>query len=169
MTFHKVWMLWLKKWACHTLGKFKIVLAGNPFWVHLKTSNLVKSCNLIRLKTGKNLVVISQFSVEWFKYYWFFHSYFSPLMRGHLMRRLKYEWKNQSFSYYSTLNWDITTKFLPVIKLIRLQLFTKFEIFWCTQNGLPAKTILNFPRAWQAHFLSQNIQTLWKVIFSKDV
>ena len=127
MTFNKVWMLWLKKWACHTLGKFKIVLAGNPFWVHQKTSNLVKSCNLLRLISGKNLVVISQFSFEQFKYYWFFHSYFSSLMRGHFMRGLKYGRKNQSFSYYSKLNWGITTKFLPVINLTRLlQLLIKF-------------------------------------------
>ena len=90
-------------------------------------------------------------------------------MRGHLMRGLKYEWKNHLFSYYSKLNWGITTKFLPVINLIRLQLFTKFEVFGCTQNRLPAKTILNFPRAWQAHFLSHNIHNLWKVIFSKDI
>ena len=28
-----VWWVWLKKCACHTLMKFKLVLAGNPFWV----------------------------------------------------------------------------------------------------------------------------------------
>ena len=64
MTFHKVWMLWLQKWACHALENFKIVLAGNPFWMHPKTSNLVKSCYLMRLITDKNLVMISQFSFE---------------------------------------------------------------------------------------------------------
>ena len=29
--------------------------------------------------------------------------------------------------------------------------------------------ILHAARAWQTHFLSNKIQTLWKVIFSKDV
>ena len=32
--------VWLKKCACHALLKFKIVLAGNPFWVHLEAPNL---------------------------------------------------------------------------------------------------------------------------------
>ena len=34
------------------------------------------------------------------------------------------------------------------------QLSTKFGASSYTQNGFPAKTISNFKRAWQAHFLS---------------
>ena len=38
----------------------------------------------------------------------------------------------------------ITTKISPVLDLMRIQPFTKFGDPWCTQNGFPAKTILNF-------------------------
>ena len=47
---------------------------------------------------------------------------------------------------------------------MRVQLFTKFEDFWCAQNEIPTKTILNFKRAWGAHFLSNNHQT-WQICY----
>ena len=51
---------------------------------------------------------------------------------------------------YSKVVWDINTKFLPVLVLIRIQLFTKFGTSSCTQN---------FKRAWQAHFLTHTHAT----------
>ena len=39
------------------------------------------------------------------------------------------------------------------------QLSTKFGVSSYTQNGFPAKTILNFKREWQAKFLSQTLET----------
>ena len=50
---------------------------------------------------------------------------------------------------YSKLVWDIDTKFLPVVVLINIQLSTKFGASSYAQNGFPAKTILNFKRAWR--------------------
>ena len=51
--------VWLKKWAIYALLKIKIVLAGNPFWVHLEAPYLVESWILMGTTTGKNLVSIS--------------------------------------------------------------------------------------------------------------
>ena len=65
-----------------------------------------------------------------------------------------WEPENQSILDYSKLVWDITTKISPFLDLIRTQLFAKFGDPCCTQNGFPAKTILNFSRARQAYFLS---------------
>ena len=53
---------------------------------------------------------------------------------------------------YSKVIWDIKPKCLPHKVLIRCQLFTKFEVHSCTQNGFPAKTILNLKWAWEANF-----------------
>ena len=54
---------------------------------------------------------------------------------------------------------DMDTKFLPIVLLIRIQPSTKFGTSRYTQNGYPAKTILNFKRAWWAHFLSHTHKT----------
>ena len=70
---------------------------------------------------------------------------------------------------YSKVVWDINTKFLPVEDLIRFQLFTKFGGPSFTQNRFPAKTILNFSRAWQAYFLSFDFQIWWEVTSFEDV
>ena len=70
---------------------------------------------------------------------------------------------------YSKVLWDINTKFLPVIDHRRSQLSTKFEGASCTENGFPVKTILNFSRAWQAYFLSDNLQIWGEVKTFKGV
>ena len=61
------------------------------------------------------------------------------------------------------------SKFLPVVVLMRIQLSTKFGASSYTQNGFPAKTILNFKRAWQAHFLSHTYETQEICCFLADV
>ena len=80
-----------------------------------------------------------------------------------------WEPENQSILDYSKLVWDITTKISPFLDLMRTQLFTKFGDPCCTQNGFPAKTILNFSRAWQAYFLSFDFQIWWEVTSFEDV
>ena len=70
---------------------------------------------------------------------------------------------------YSKVVWDINTKFSPVEDIMRLQLFTKFGGPSFTQNRFPAKTILNFSRAWQAYFLSFDFQIWWEVTSFEDV
>ena len=44
--------------------EFKMVLAGNPFWVQQGSQNLVKSWILMRSKNGEILVAISQTNFE---------------------------------------------------------------------------------------------------------
>ena len=58
---------------------------------------------------------------------------------------------------YSKVIWDIDIKVLPVVVLMRNQLSAKFGASRYTENGFPAKTILNFKR-W-AHFLSHTHET----------
>ena len=70
---------------------------------------------------------------------------------------------------YSKVVWDIDTKFLPVVVIISFQLSTKFGVPSLTQNGFPAKTISNFKRAWQAHFLSHTYETQEICCFLADV
>ena len=78
-----------------------------------------------------------------------------------------WEPENQSILDYSKLVWDITTKISPFLDLMRTQLFAKFGDPCCTQNGFPAKTILNFSRARQAYFLSYYLQ-IWKKCISLE-
>ena len=70
---------------------------------------------------------------------------------------------------YSKVVWDIDTKFSPVVVIISFQLSTKFGASSYTQNGFPAKTILNFKRAWRAHFLSHTCETQEICCFLADV
>ena len=70
---------------------------------------------------------------------------------------------------YSKVVWDIDTKFLPVVVLMSFQLSAKFGASRCTQNGFPAKTILNFKRAWRAHSLSHTHETQEICFFFGDV
>ena len=65
---------------------------------------------------------------------------------------------------YSKVVWDIKPKFLPHKVVIRCQLFTKFKVHSCTQNGFSAKTILKLKWAWGAHFLSHTNQT-WQICY----
>ena len=58
--------------------------------------------------------------------------------------------------------WDITTKFLPVEDLIRSQLFTNFDGYSLKNGAATPLTIWNFSRAWQAYFLSNNLQIWWE-------
>ena len=52
---------------------------------------------------------------------------------------------------------------------MRCQLLTTFKVHSCTQNGFPAKTILNLRWAWGAAiFLSHTNQT-WQNYFLGDV
>ena len=57
--------------------------------------------------------------------------------------------------------WDITTKFLPVEDLIKSQLFTNFDGYSLKNGAATPLTIWNFSRAWQAYFLSNNLQ-IWR-------
>ena len=125
MTFHKVWIFWLEKWACHALGKFKIVLAGNPFWLHPKTSNLVKSCNLIRLTTGENLVVISQTISEKFKINRFVSSIYSPrgnkiIFKNYFITSWGIDWKDKTVNF----------EFLRDGLRYHHQIFTSCQTLW---------------------------------------
>ena len=65
---------------------------------------------------------------------------------------------------FSEMVWDIITKFSPVVKLYRNPLCTKYEGFWCTKFGFPAKTVKNIKWAWQVQFLSYTLQIWWKFI-----
>ena len=58
--------------------------------------------------------------------------------------------------------WDITTKFLPVEDLIRSELFTNFDGYSLKNGAATPLTIWNFSRAWQAYFLSNNLQIWWE-------
>ena len=58
--------------------------------------------------------------------------------------------------------WDITTKFSPVEDLIRSQLFTNFDGYSLKNGAAMPLTISNFPRAWQAYFLSNTLQIWWE-------
>ena len=70
---------------------------------------------------------------------------------------------------FSKVVWDIDTKFLPVVVLMSFQLPAKFGDSRCTQNWFPPKTILNFKRAWRAHFLSHTHETQEICFFFGDV
>ena len=63
---------------------------------------------------------------------------------------------------FSKLLWDITTKFLPAENLIRSQLFTNFDGYSLKNGAATPLTIWNFSRAWQAYFLSNNLQIWWE-------
>ena len=77
--------------------------------------------------------------------------------------------------------WDITTKFLPVEDLIRSQLFIKFDGYSLKNGAAMPLTISNFPRAWQAYFLSNtlqiwlentsfdNLQMMWNNVFDTSI
>ena len=58
--------------------------------------------------------------------------------------------------------WDITTKFLPVEDLMRSQLFINFYGYSLKNGAATPLTIWNFSRAWQAYFLSNNLQIWWE-------
>ena len=71
--------------------------------------------------------------------------------------------ERKSLKYnYSKVLWDITTKFLPVKDLLRSQLFTKFYGYSLKNGAAMPLTIWNFSRAWQAYFLSNNLQIWWE-------
>ena len=145
-----------QKMCPHALFKFKMVLTGNPFWVQLCTSNFVKSWHLMSTLCGKNLGLISQTTFEQFKI-----NQFSLITLALQMDKIPIWRAMVKDSIWLILNylkvvWDIKTKFLSHKVLMRCQLLTKFEVHSCTQNGFPAKTILNFSRARQAY--------LWKGI-----
>ena len=126
--------------------------------------------------TGKNLVLISQTTFEKFKINQ--KSSITVDNQSYIL----YLWLPKMYDWLSTVNdefwlilnyskvvWDINTKFSPVNVPKSIQLCTKFEVLSYTQNGFPAKTILNFKRVWQAHFLSHTHQTQEICCFSADV
>ena len=94
-----------------------------------------------------------------FFFLWIFSSYAKELM--HMISRKKkklciwYHFIKQNFQIHF-----VNVFFTHPLDLIRTQLFTKFGDPCCTQNGFPAKTILNFSRAWQAYLLSYYLQ-IW--------
>ena len=65
---------------------------------------------------------------------------------------------------YSKVVWDINTKFSAVFVLIRFQLFAQFGSDGSKKRAATPLTISNFSRAWQAHFLSNTLQT-WQSFF----
>ena len=126
--------------------------------------------------TGKNLVSISQTTFEKFKINR--KSSITVDNQSYIL----YLWLPKMYDWLSTVNdefwlilnyskvvWDIDTKFLPVVVLMRIQFSTKFGTSSCTQNWFLAKTILNFKRAWQAHFLSHTHETQEICCFLADV
>ena len=126
-------MVWLKNPAYHALLKFKIVLAGNPFWVKLMTPNLVESWKLMSTTTGKNLVLISQTTFEKFinnqnLLFPLFLQWYVLYLQMYKMYHWRYKENNRFWLIlnFSKVVWDINTKFLPVVVLIRIQLSTKF-------------------------------------------
>ena len=86
-----------------------------------------------------------------------------------------YHWLSKGYDeFWLILNYlkvvgDINTKFSPLNVPISIQLCTKFEALSYAQNRFPAKTILNFKRAWRAYFLSHANQTQEICCFSADV
>ena len=93
----------------------------------------------------------------------------------YLWRYKMYHWRNKGndkfwlFLNFSKVVWDINTKFSPVVVLISFQFSTKFGASSYTRKGFPAKTILNFKRAWRAHFLSLTYETQEICCFLADV
>ena len=67
MHFCKIWKALLKNWARHALFNFKTFWQEIQIWVHLESSNFVKSCLLLRSLIGKNLALISQTTSDLFK------------------------------------------------------------------------------------------------------
>ena len=59
-------------------------------------------------------------------------------------------------------------KFSPIFKLNGNPLCAKYEGYWYTKFGFPAKTIKNIKWAWQAQFLSHNLLILQNCIFFED-
>ena len=60
-------LVWLKKCACLAFLRFKVVLAGNQFWVLLEVPNFVESWLQMSKTTSENLLLISQTTFELFK------------------------------------------------------------------------------------------------------
>ena len=77
--------------------------------------------------------------------------------------------------------WDITTTFLPVEDLMRSELFKNFDGYSLKNGAAMPLTISNFPRAWQAYFLSNtlqiwlentsfdNLQMMWNNVFDTSI
>ena len=80
MHFCKIWKALLKNWARHAHFNFKTFWQEIQIWVHLESSNFVKSCLQLRSSTGKNLVLISQTTFEWSKIDHFYVSF--PHLQG---------------------------------------------------------------------------------------
>ena len=70
---------------------------------------------------------------------------------------------------YSKVVKDINTKFSPAFVLIRFQLFAKFGSDSSKNKPAMPLTILNFSRAWRAHFLSNTLQTWQSCLFFVDL
>ena len=79
------------------------------------------------------------------------------------------EKKNGSILDFSKVLSDINTKISASLDLIWRQLFTKYEGPACTHFEFLAKTAKNFSRAWQAYFLSYDLQIWWEYISFKDI
>ena len=146
------------------------------FLSELCPSNLVESWKLMSTTTGENLVLISQTTFEKFKINQ--KSSITINNKSYIL----YLWLPKMYDWLSTVNdefwlilnyskvvWDTNTKFSPVNVLNCIQLYTKFEVLSFTQNGFPAKTILNFKRVWRAHFLSHTYETQEICCFLADV
>ena len=144
-------------------------------WVHQEPSNFVKSCLLLWSSTGKNLVLISQTTFDYFKNNQFFLDILGPVLikltRNWLetiITRPKMSRQNWLFLNWSKVVWDINTKFLPVEDHNRRQLLTKFEGSWCVQIWISCQNILKLKWARRAQFLSYAFQILQKCIALED-
>ena len=65
---------------------------------------------------------------------------------------------------FSKVDWDINTKFSPVIDLYKNPLCKENQGHKCSKFGFPAKNVKNFQRAWRAQFLSYTLQIWWEII-----
>ena len=64
------------------------------------------------------------------------------------------------------MDWDINTKFSPVVNLYENPLCTENQGHRCSKFGFIAKNVTNFPWKWWVQFLSYTLQIWWEIIFS---
>ena len=66
---------------------------------------------------------------------------------------------------FSKVDWDINTKFSPVVNLYENPLCTENQGHRCSKFGFPAKNAKNFSWVWRGQFLSYTLQIWWEIIF----
>ena len=149
--------MWLKKCACHAHFHFELLKDMAVFLSELCSWNLVESWKLMSTTTGKNLVSISQTTFEKLKINQnLSFTVDNQLVTLDIQRYKMTNWLSTRINEFwlildnSKVVWDINTELSPSNVLMSFQLSIKFGVPSLTQNGFPAKTILNFKRAWRA-------------------